>query len=46
MDNKDIDKCPFCGETDMCKGRQSSYGKIIPLDSMWSIRFRSNTYYM
>ncbi len=46
MDNKDLEKCPYCGGTDMCKGRQVAQAKIIPLDSVMSTRFRSNTYYM
>ena len=46
MDNKDLEKCPYCGGTDMCNGRQIGQASIIPLDSFLTTRFRSNTYYM
>ena len=46
MNNKDLDKCPYCGETEMCKGRQIGQATIIPMNSILRTRFSSSTYYM
>ena len=33
MNNNDLEKCPYCGETEMCKGWQWSYASVFPVNT-------------